>query len=305
MTTKTQIVFGADPEVFATYEGADGTLYALPPVILRRDFGVRASKDPRHPVFIRSAEWMAHEDGAAFEVAVKPSKDWREVFGRVRLAYEAIENRILSPISESHGVCHPKLTVAPTIAWEISLWDGEDNDFFTTTRFGCDPDEDAFDYLAKCHVDDASKHPYRYGGGHIHLSGFDGIEENPLVLVHSLAFTVGLGAVVYSKQHDSDRDRTFRYGRPGKYRVQRYGKLFEDIPFTNIGIEYRPISNAWTADEEEASKLFELAQIGVDALFKDNAIEKLWHLNTDVQRAIVDHDVPLATDLLNTVLAAI
>ena len=49
------IVWGADPEVFATYQ-KDEKLFALPPVIFRRDLGVHATKDPKHPVFFKTKE---------------------------------------------------------------------------------------------------------------------------------------------------------------------------------------------------------------------------------------------------------
>lgn len=292
-------IYGADPEVFAVYE-RDGKAYCLPPVVFREDYGIRAriKRDPNHPVFLESPNWMMHEDGAAFEMSVTPTADPNELWETVNEAVTEFSKQILANFSTTTGQCGPRLMALPTVGWEISRWSGRDEEFHFCTRFGCDPDLDAFNTAVVCRTEDARDHPYRYGGGHFHFSGIPGVAEKPELLVYSLAFTAGLASVVFSDQHGLDRLRTYRYGKPGKHRVQRYGKKFNNLPDTEIGLEYRPLSNAWVANRELFNKLMYFANIGIDSLFLDNALSKFYYLRDDVEKAITQHDVALATDLL-------
>jgi hypothetical protein len=118
----------------------------------------------------------------------------------------------------------------------------------------------------KARVLDVHKHPERYGGGHIHISGSNLFEIEPILAVKCLAITLGQAAIAFSDTPNLEHDRTFLYGRPGKYRVQHYGD-------GTIGIEYRTPSNRWTSDIDFAKKIFEWAQIGVDLLESQLAVE--------------------------------
>lgn len=296
------IVFGSDPEFFAVYPKR-GKFYALPPYYFRKYLGVKASDDPRHPVFKQyPGGAIVHEDGAAFEMSLPPSQDWEEIFEHINMTVRAFSDDVLS----ERKVCLPQLVALPSVGWEVKRWENEGEDFFMSTMFGCDRDYDAFNYSPRGVVMDASKHPFRYGGGHIHFSGFPGIEESPLQLVHSLAFTAGLAATAFSVNPEADKKRTYLYGKPGKFRVQKYGKLWNKFPHTDVGIEYRTPSNAWTSNKNMAKKVFDWARIGIEVLFSQKALEKLFDkMNKDVQRAIVSGNQNLATELLEAVNASI
>jgi hypothetical protein len=299
---KQTLVYGTDPEFFAIYK-RDGQTYALPPIYFRENLGVKASDHPRHPVFFSMkkggifGKW--HEDGAAFELAISPQKSWEELFDSVTEAIRLMNERIISHISASTGECEPSLVALPTVGWDVKRWMDAGMDFEMATRFGCDPDQNAFNTVARCEVEDASLHPYRYGGGHIHFSGIPGLADRPLPAVFSLAFTAGLAGVVSTSVPDLERMRTYLYGKAGKFRVQEYGKLFNGIPFTDKGIEYRTLSNSWTANKEAAKFIFEWAERGLTHLFQKNLIDELFKkLSKDVQTAILEYNQPLARELL-------
>lgn len=294
-----KLVYGCDPEVFAAYP-KEGKLFCLPPVVLREDFGVEAhiEHDPNHPVFLKRNGWVMHEDGSAFEMAVMPSTDPMELWYRVNEAMSSFSSEVLAQFSDKTGLCDNNLKAIPTVHWEVERWAERGEDFHYCTRFGCDPDLDAFHTAVQCRTEDARDHPFRYGGGHIHISGIKGVEAAPELLVYSLAFTAGLAAVIWSDKHEEDRLRTYRYGKPGKYRVQKYGKLFNGIENTNIGIEYRPLSNAWVSNRELYEHIIQYINLGVEQLYLGGALSNVYHLSPDVERAIIQHDVALATDLL-------
>lgn len=257
-----KLLFGTDPESFAAYS-RDGMLYTLPPYFLRKYLGVPATNHPKHPVFINGGEFKLHEDGAAFELSIMPSFNPKDLFDRVQEANRNTSEQILSQFPDH---CLPELQYVPTIGFDVERWSEEGRDFFMSTTFGCDPDEDAFNLDRKAQVVNAAKHPERYGGGHIHFSGSPLIEKEPILAVQLLAITAGCASVAYSDVPELEKARTFLYGRPGKFRVQRYGK---NNPFGEeyaTGIEYRTTSNRIFSSWELCEKVFNWATLAIDEL---------------------------------------
>lgn len=293
---KSQLIFGTDPEFFSGYT-KDNTIYCLPPVYFRQHLGVQAEPNGRHPIFIKlSNGTIVHEDGAAFELSATPSTNWEDLFERVNEGKKALETQILSKFPE---VNDGKTYTLPTINYEVDRWQGEDEEFIYCTEFGCDPDEDAFNTEVKSRIIDASQHPFRYGGGHIHISGSKAIKEEPLLAVHSLALTVGLAAVAYSDVPELDKERTYLYGKPGKYRIQRYGHNFNKFPYTNVGIEYRTPSNRWTDNKDMAEQVFSWATIGIKILLEGGLVNELIdELREPVTKTIISANQADALDIL-------
>lgn len=293
-----KIVFGADPEYFASVE-KDGQLFAVPPYIFRKDWGVETiTDDPRHPIFMEVNGVKIHEDGAAFEMSLSPSENWKELFERISLAREYFAKEFLSKFDVI-----PELKALPSIHWDVDGWNSRaDDEFKMATEFGCDPDRDAFNTRARERVFDASLHPWRYGGGHIHFSGVEEIKESPVIAVKCLALTAGLGAVIMSDVPHLERERVFRYGKPGKYRVQKYGKLFNEIPNTDVGIEYRTLSNRWTGSFEVASEVFRLAEFGINELLVKKGFSKISDdVIQEACEAITNFDQEKARQVLSVV----
>lgn len=271
---KANLLWGADPEFFAGYE-KDGEKFVLPPVVFRRDKGAVVEENGTHPIFMVSDGVKIHEDGGAFEMSLSPSDNWVELFQRIENARQDFSKNFLAKFED----VIPELMAIPSMKWDIGRWFQEGEDFKFSTRFGCDPDLDAFSDMMKARrrskTFDASMHPWRYAGGHIHFSGVEDIQKSPLIAIRSLALTAGLAAVAYSDVPDLERERTFRYGLPGKFRVQKYGSLFNNIPFTDQGVEYRTPSVRWTSSMDIAQKVFGWAEIGINSLLIGNLYQDL------------------------------
>jgi hypothetical protein len=274
------LLFGADPEQFSVYMNADGESCAFPPYKFRHNLGVPSTFDPnlsfddpvnKHPVFIEGDGYKIHEDGCAFEYAVRPSHNPREVFDMVQFCMKEVSEKILSHFPE---YCLPMIQPLPTVTFEVERWKNEisqglvDKDGFDmSTRFGCDPDLDAFNTQAKAQVLDVTEHDKRYAGGHIHISGVENLLLDPILAVSCLALTSGLAAVANTDVPQMEYDRTFYYGRPGKYRIQNYGKKNPFGKKYQYGVEYRTPSTRWTSSWDIASQVFKWAEIGMNILF--------------------------------------
>lgn len=293
-----KILKGTDPEIFCVYE-RDGTKYALPPVFFRQYRGVEFIENGNHPIFIKRNGWKLHEDGAAFEMAIPPSFNARDLFDSIQESVEAGNKEILANFPDD---CEPNLQFLPTIGWDIERWKAEGKAFYYATRFGCDPDNNAFDFNRLSPEIDAKNWPFRYSGGHIHLSGSPWIREEPILAVKCQAITSGCAAIAHSDRPDLDQRRTETYGKPGKYRVQNYGK---ETPFGQdyqIGIEYRTPSSRWASSWEIAEPVLWWAEIGITHLLETDLgailVEKYAH---DACTAILEADQKLAGEILASV----
>lgn len=295
--TARELIFGSDPEHFAGYKKGDD-IFVLPPAFFR-EIGVehvRSKGRGNFYSFYRDDAVEIVEDGVAFEYTLRPSKDWEELFDRIQNAKEILGGII----SQAGERCEKDVFVLPTINYEVERWENKPESYKKCLIFGCDPDYDAFAKGSRGRVVDALKHPWRYGGGHIHVSGVPGFRENPLMAVKSMAIGIGLAAVHFSNVPALDRARTFLYGKAGKFRPQKYRELFEGIPHTDFGIEYRTPSNAWTGSREIAAQLFKWAEISVREIFeKGLCIELLQKYSEEIQRIIIDVDQKAAGEFLS------
>ena len=299
MTKKVPVLFGTDPEASAVYE-KDGNLYSLPPYYFRKVLGVPATKqDTRHPVFFEEPEMKAIEDGANFEFTILPSHNPKDLFDRVQECSRLVSERILSQFPEH---CLPNLHFLPTVNWDIERWADMPLDFVVATEFGCDPDEDVFDLDAAAKVMDASLHPERYDGGHIHVSGSAWIAEDPHLAVKCMLYTAGMASIRYSDVPDLERRRLFLYGRPGKFRVQEYGKRNMFGPDYAIGIEYRTPSARWAGDWNIAEKVLGWAEIGIKGLLETGLGAEL---APEITQPAIDAIMNADQDAAGTILAYI
>ena len=286
-------VFGADPEFFATYTKGKKQ-YCLPPVIFRTELGIPAEENGRHPIFLKCSEGqIVHEDGAAFELTVNPSSNWKNLFQEIQNALSEFNKKVLSRFSD---IVNPTLQSLPTVGWEVKRWKDRGEDFDMATQFGCDPDQDLFNMQAQCLVIKAAKHPYRYGGGHIHMSNVALIESDPLQVLRMMVLTAGLTYAAYSPVPDLDRERTYLYGKPGKFRLQTY-------PNGEHGVEYRTPSNSWTGDISLAERIFTALEYGVSVLLPSNNVNPLMEeMQRDVTDAILSCNQEKAKGLLSYVM---
>lgn len=294
--SKSKIKWGSDPEFFAGYVGEDGKTYVIPPVVFRSELGVEFQENQNHPIFKKYGGTLIHEDGAAFEMSTPPSHNWRSMWNTINEARIKFGEQVLSKFPEH---CLPELLSLPTINYEVPRWLKKGPEFHLSTTFGCDPDKDVYNIKARAKVIDARKHGFRYGGGHIHVSGIPEIKESPLLAIRSMVLTAGLAATAYTDVPDLDAGRLFLYGRPGKFRVQNYKS-------GEVGIEYRTPSNRWTANSQLAENVFTWAEIGIRSLLQGNLLETI---AGDVEKPAVDAilscDQNGAKDILNFISSKI
>jgi hypothetical protein len=294
--SKSKILFGSDPECFSGYE-RDGVMYALPPYWFRHNGVEVVEEDERHPVFIQTDEFKAHEDGSAWEFAIRPSFSPHELFGRIQQAASAVSTQILSRFPDD---CLPNLQFTPVIGWDVERWKDMPKDFFMSTRFGCDPSQDVFNMMKKAVEIDASLHPERYGGGHIHFSGSPMIAEDPDMAVKCQVITSGVAAILYSPHADLERRRTFLYGIPGNFRVQHYGKNSFGPNYAD-GIEYRTLSATWAGNWSVAEKVLSWAEIGIHILDSGLGNEIVGDIVDPAIEAIMTANQQLAGEVLSYV----
>lgn len=290
--------FGSDPETFASYTEGNKS-YVVPPAYLRRFAGLEYTPDPegRHPKFMIEDGITVHEDGAAFEFTVPPANSLGEVLKTIHKGYQMLQDRILSNYNFS-------LKIIPTINYEVNRWREfyNDEEFLQSILFGCDPHKLAWDVEKEDAPVDASRHKYRYGGGHIHISGEDVFKENSVLCARTLDMTVGLAALAFSPVPELEKIRTFRYGLPGVWRPQAY-------PDGSFGMEYRSVSNAWTNPENSqlAQQVEKWLMFALDK-FLLNDLEKAEDLLIDLRspliKAISTSNQKLAKQLLNVVEGA-
>lgn len=296
-TPKSKILKGSDPECFAGYVSG-GTMYALPPYWFRHNGVEIVEEDEKHPVFIETDEYKIHEDGSAFEFAVRPSFSIRELFDRIQEAARVASLQILSRFPED---CLPTLQFTPVIGWDVARWEGMPADFYMSTRFGCDPSKDAFNMTKKAVEIDASLHPERYGGGHFHFSGIPQIWDDPQLAINCQAITSGVAAILYSPHPDLERRRTFLYGIPGNFRQQNYGSKNPFGPEYAHGIEYRTPSATWAGNWEVAEKVLTWGEIGIEILESGLGEELIPHVTAPAIEAIMTANQELAAEVLQYV----
>ncbi len=298
-----QLVYGSDPEFFAGYK-KNNEFFVLPPAWFRVYGNVPYEPDIKHPVFLDALDdlgVLVMEDGVAFEFTAIPSTNWRDLFQRIENGKKLLSKAILSKFPDN---CEPEVLTMPTINYDVKRWQNENDEFQMCLIFGCDQDKDAWANNKLGKKINALRHKFRYGGGHIHVSGCEEIRNEPMLTIQCLTLTAGLAAVAFSDKPELDKKRTYLYGRPGKYRFQEYSKQFNGIPNTEFGIEYRTPSNNWTSSIEHAEKLFKWVEIGIRNLLESKlGLELIPTIGKDACDAVVNCDQKKALELLSYVEA--
>lgn len=301
---KYDLSFGADPELFVTYETSSpkgegfvkGLPFAMPPARLWNMGVIKAvGGTPKHPDYYVNDNGKIIGDGVALEVNLhKPYKD------PVKMA-EHISELIseFEPWWKGPGYA---TSLLPAVNFDYgSFWDKDvdpekDPYLYWSTIFGCDADADAFNTELKCEITDVTHHPFRYAGYHIHLSGDADIDSNPRLFIQLLALTVGNYTVLNSKFGDLEKMRSKYYGKAGKYRTQKY-------PNGQNGVEYRTPSNSVFSYSKDAYEtMFSLVNTSLYLLKKPRLQKKLLKEYTEPTKIAVEN---ADKDLAGTILSLI
>lgn len=294
----TKLLFGTDPEVFAVYtdtvdyDAFIGNKFVLSPAILLEQGVKPVSGDWKHPVFVQTDISSIIMDGAAIEFNFnRPFENAKEMYDNVHKTLDDTRKFI-----ESVGL---EMYTKPMVNFDYKkYWDPKK---FMKNRtyeqgfiFGCDPDKDAFNVEWSCSIMNVSTHPYRYGGGHFHVSGSRMFEQYYNIAVMIMAIYVGNYCVYHSPNPVEDSKRAQYYGMPGKFRQQKYKD-------GSTGIEYRTPSNSWLSYDFDtfngmvnmavkAVEVMENPEIGQKVLenFVDRTVTSISQFNQELSGEILD-----------------
>ena len=276
---KNNFLIGTDPE-YGIFDLTSN--FAYPPINLIRDKNVNAlfnKKQPEHWIFSQliKPKTLLHMDGSALELEITPSNNPKNLWDNIQCGIELIKN-LLNPFDDL------EMSHLPTLPWDINKYTKENvgDEVIHLTRFGCDADLDAFDENKEQEEEDAEKHPFRYFGGHIHL-GMPGelLEktfEIPEILAMICSVYWGNLCTFNTKYNKEEKQRLYRYGKPGRYRVQ------------NHGIEYRSPSNSWTSNYNVVKNIFISTEYIINAFNNETIGIKILNLTEDTKNAILNFD---------------
>lgn len=251
--------YGTDPEVFSVDENG----YVISPALLEKDGIIKpitVDEEYKHPVYINRSNYSWMMDGVAWELTTKsPFNTAKELHELVTIANEDLEEFITKLVwREQLKLCKkPAVKIKPE---EYLPFLETDRRIYQGFIFGCDPDDDAIEDEYICKTVDVIEHKFRYGGGHFHLSGLEDFEKFPVPAIKLLAITVGNFCIANSIYPELDRQRGQTYGKPGRFRIQKYSN-------GDTGIEYRSPSNSWLSFSlEKKEEMFEYANLAVTFL---------------------------------------
>lgn len=285
--------YGTDPEFFTV----DSDNYVISPALLQVAGKIKPIIDDiKHPIFISKDDFSWMMDGVAWELTLnKPVESAKEIHNLTLDSLECLEE-FISKI-EWQGD-YLKLHKRPVVNINPQTYLDKLNleNVYQGFIFGCDPDEDGIlpDYI--CDEIDVFSHPYRYGGGHIHLSGNRLMYENPRIAIQLLAITVGNFAIANSLFPEDEKLRVKTYGRPGRFRPQKYKN-------GDVGIEYRTPSNSWISlSLDKKEELFYLAELaGKIIKTPESAMSFIRKYLSNTIEAINNADMELSNEILETI----
>lgn len=219
-------------------------------------------------------------DGIQAEMNITPSCCRESVSYSIREGLIAACKRV----GKDHDI-----VLRPSVRVLKSVIDGADDQ---AKIFGCEPDFNAYTLKRNTCEMDASKHPYRYAGGHIHIGMSSNYarsgstehklaktEEGHIRAIKFIDYITGAVLVMMDKGADAKRRRT-KYGTAGCFRPTPYG------------LEYRTPSCWWMKSPAAFSLIFGLTRLAWDILISRHDEEVVRHVgySLDDVRGIVDEN---------------
>jgi hypothetical protein len=188
-------------------------------------------------------------DGIQAEMAFGHSTCRDNVINNIRLCLKLARSRIPA----DH-----KILLKPSAKIDRKVIENADPE---ARIFGCAPDFNAYTRSVNTTEMDASRHPFRYAGGHMHLgissqyqkegmTEYDLVHsaENHLKIIKFLDLMVSIPTLVLDNSPGSKRRRD-KYGKAGCFRP------------TSYGVEYRTPSCWWLRSPMTTSLVFGLAKL--------------------------------------------
>lgn len=188
-------------------------------------------------------------DGIQGEIAIAHNRCREYIAGNIARCMKVVMKQIGQ---NNHIVLQPAARVTKTV---INSADPE------ARIFGCMPDFNAYTLTTNTEEMDATTHPFRYAGGHIHMgisspylkksnSEFKmaRTEEGHIKIIKTLDMFLGILSVLLDNGKGAKQRRT-KYGKAGCFRPTPYG------------IEYRTLSCWWLKSPITVSLVYAFARI--------------------------------------------
>lgn len=195
----TQILVGADPEVFVRQNGGFVSAHGL----------IEGNKD--HPQKVNRG--AVQVDGMALEFNIDPAKDTDEFVLNITTVFEQL--KLMVPNHE--------IAVVPVADFSLDYIRQQPRE---ARELGCNPDFDA--YTGTVNQKPQAERPMRTAAGHVHIGwGEDmaGHEEQARAATIQMDFYLGLPSLFY----DDDVRRRSMYGKAGCYRTKPYGVEYRTL----------------------------------------------------------------------------
>jgi len=257
MRKKVQPSMGGDPEFFVANKRGK---------VINADAFFPSKHDPLY-VGPQKSPSKLFFDGIQAEIAFCHSRCRDNVLTNIRRCLELARNTI----PDDHNIL-----LKPSSKIDRTIIENADPE---ARIFGCAPDFNAYTRAVNTTEMDASRHPFRYAGGHMHLglsSDYmkeecveyklvNNIEEH-LKIVKFLDLMVSIPTLVLDNGTGSKRRRD-KYGKAGCFRPTPYG------------VEYRTPSCWWIKSPMTTSLIFGFAKLAWTLLVNEldtefrNAIE--------------------------------
>lgn len=291
------LTYGTDPEYFSV----DSNNEIISPALLEHLGFINSIPDDRspkeqmkHPFYYKDGKYIWMGDGAAWELTLlQPYTDPILMMKDLKEAHQILK-QIISGINYDGGLkffCKPACKINPNLYLPY---------LETSERvamgfiFGCDKDWDAIEAEYKGETFDVSAHEWRYGGGHLH-TGFINpkilkfIKDNIMYFVQLSAIYNGTLCLSESPYPEEELQRVYHYGRPGRYRPQKWG------------VEYRTPSNSWTINDEKLlGRIFTASEKITEILLNDKQTEYINEYLRFAIRAINNADQSLAKQIVTS-----
>jgi hypothetical protein len=249
-SNKYNLSFGTDPEFFIVEE-KEGKEWGIPVPHFIENLGfpeIGFDETRKHPVIAKESNFKIIMDGIAAEINnVGPHNNAKDFHNAIQDSIAWLDN-----FASTFGY---KVSTKPTVFYDFFKYYRAGNKALEWCGiFGCDADKDAIEENYNSPEIDVTTHQERYGGGHLHISDNNRlIRDLPLPYIRLLAMFCGNYSILNSPFPELEKARMFKYGQPGRFRVQNY-------PDGNIGVEYRSPSNIWTTDLSVIEGMFEMAE---------------------------------------------
>ena len=299
--SKYDLTIGTDPEVCTTIEKGGKNL-VISPALLEKFSGLKEIKDRRpeeestkHPFYIKTNNFIWMMDGVSFEATIKPAKTPTELYEKIQLSLNHLNEKIGGLDFKGTPL---KLYKKPVVDIEPDMYLPylDEEKILQGFIFGCDPDEDAIIPNYKCEEINVEEHLYRYLGGHFHIgSENESIKSDMrkvyMPFIRLLAIFVGNVSIAFSDFPEEEKKRAETYGKPGRFRFQPHG------------LEYRSPSNSWISNPETPRLMFEGAEKAMYYLQnpKEGVLIIKNYLNPTID-SIQTGDSKMAMEILEEVL---